>query len=95
MLISNLPTEVIERIFVKGCELEDGVYSQDSETKTKKSIELIPRQLKVFAQEARLVCLRWKGIIDSRTNFSVSHFWNARLSLILDTFIPGREERLK
>jgi len=55
MLISNLPTEVIERIFVKGCEPEDGVYSQDSETKTKTSIEPIPRQIKVFAQEACLV----------------------------------------
>jgi len=93
MLVSDFPTEAIERIFVNGCEIEAGVHPQDYEIKN--SINLFPWRLKLFAQEARIVCSRWKGIIDSKnsSSFSLGHFWISRLSFILDSLAARNEEQ--
>jgi len=96
----RLPLDVVEHIFLKGCEMSE----PDPEFKIRptKSGSVyngpIPRKLKPFALEIRSVCSKWKRMIDSEENFSLARYWFSRLVLVIPSYfkesppnVGGRE----
>jgi hypothetical protein len=69
--IHNLPSEILEWIFLKGCE-DDVGRSQDH-----------ARQLKPFAKLVTTVCSTWRQVILDPGKFQNTHFYIAVLSLNL------------
>jgi len=51
----------------------------------------VSRRLKPFALDIRGVCTKWKNIIDSEENFSLSRYWFARLVLAIPSYSISRQ----
>jgi len=84
----KLPIDVVEHIFLKGCEMSEPVpkfkfrlaefgFAYDGP---------IPRKLKPFALDVRSVCSKWKRMIDSEENFGLARYWFARLVLVIPSY---------
>jgi hypothetical protein len=72
VVVQDLPNEVVEQIFLKGCEDNlGGPYDH-------------PRQLKSFAKLVAGVCRSWSQIIRHPSAFPETHFWTTQLRLYLD-----------
>jgi hypothetical protein len=76
--INNVPIEVLEHIFLKGCE-DDVGGTRDH-----------PRQLKPFAKLVSTVCSAWRQTILDPGEFQNTHFYIAVLSLNLHFRKPKR-----
>jgi len=87
----KLPDQVLEHIFLKDCEMEEPfseyrIYSPDFGR-----YGPVSRRLKPFALIIRGVCSKWKSMIDSEENFSLSRYWMARLVLAIPSYSISRQ----
>jgi len=92
-LFDKLPVQVVEHIFLKGCEI--GEPGSESSIKVGSNITDYSgpssRRLKPFAITVRSVCSKWKKMIESEDNFSLSRYWFACLVLAIPSYSISRE----
>jgi len=88
----KLPLQVVEHIFLKGCEMEmpKSKYSIYVGSVNRFRGGPVSRRLKPFAITVRGVCSRWKNMIDSEETFSLSRYWFARLVLAIPSYSISR-----
>jgi len=70
----RLPVQVLEHIFLKGCDLDIPAFEHEIYVGPDNTIHAGPayRRLKPFALDVRAVCSRWKNMIDSEEYFSLT-----------------------
>jgi len=90
----KLPLQVLEHIFLKGCEMIDVILKDKIYVEPDKADYIggpVSRRLKPFASDVRGVCSRWRSMIDSEENFSLSRYWFARLVLAIPSYSIPRQ----
>jgi len=90
---NKLPVQVLEHIFLKGCEMEipgskGEIYVGKHHTVYENLCS--SRRLKPFALTVRSVCSKWKSLIDSEENFSLMRYWYAGLVLVIPFYTISR-----
>jgi len=82
----KLPDEVVEHIFLRGCEMSEPTPKFGIKPTKSDYAEYdgpIHRRLKPFALDVRCVCSKWRVMID----LGLARYWIARLVLVIPSYI--------
>lgn len=97
-LFDKLTIDIVEHIFLKGCEtnIPESVFDTPAPVFVVRKYTggiyrdgPISRRLKSFALNVRGVCSKWKRLIDSEESFGFTRYWFARLVLIVPSYDHG------